>query len=71
MPSDSNTTDRQEDPGDASLIIRHLIVALERATDGRWLAAQRNVEYAASRLHRAFEPASPLPGSSEESGSVR
>jgi hypothetical protein len=54
------TTERQEDPADANLIVRHLIVALERATAGRWTAAQRNVEYAASRLYCAFGPRLPL-----------
>jgi hypothetical protein len=63
--ADRQSTIRQDDPPDASLIVRHLIVALERATAGKWTAAQRNVEYAASRLYCAFGPRLPL--SDEES----
>lgn len=57
--SKENTTafGRQEDPTDARLIIRHLIVALDRATAGRWRDAQSNIEYAAGRLNNTFGPA--------------
>lgn len=32
------------------LVVRHLIVALERVTNGRLRDAQRNLEYARARL---------------------